>query len=48
MVLEYAENYESFEVADKALAYSLQRHEVDSEESLLGLGLTQNNKRTWF
>jgi len=30
------------------LIYTLQEHEADSEESLLGLGFSPNNQRTWF
>lgn len=30
------------------MKYKLQKHEADSEESFLGLGLMENNRRTWF
>ena len=34
--------------SEKQLIFKLQQNEANSEENSIGLGLGQNNKRTWF
>ena len=48
MVSEYAETNFHDNVADQHLVYHLQQHQADSEESFLGLGITENNQKTWY
>ena len=47
-MLEYAELFTQQSVNDKYIVYDLKKHEAESEESFLGLGIIPNNKMSWF
>ena len=48
MLLEYADRFNRYNVVDRYLTYNIQKNDADSEESFLGLGIAQNNRKTWF
>ena len=48
MLVEYVDRFNRYNVVDRYLTYKLQKSDADSEESFLGLGIAQNNRKTWF
>ena len=48
MILEYVTEFKHEDLIDKRLDYEFERHEAESEESFLGLGIMPNNIKTWF
>ena len=48
MVQLYIDYFEQYNVVDKHFVYKLQQNNANSEESILGLGFTPSNQKTWF
>ena len=48
MVLEYTKEFKHLDLIGKQLNYEFEKHEAESEESFLGLGIMPKNIKTWF
>ena len=48
MVSKYANIFDTFGINHKTLIYQLQQNVAESEETFLGLGLADENKKVWF
>ena len=46
--MEFANLFKIGDVMENAFSYKYQQHQADSEEGFTGLGIEQNNAKTWF